>query len=292
MPCLDADIQSLQHRLVGNVSKIDGAELHVAGDLGDLDLARAFIDLVRAVHDLKNAFRSRKRGQDTRILIGDHVDRSRKFLGILKHCLNTANADAALARDHHPTAYCGDQNVLQVSDKVHDRSHDRAPHTRADRAGAKPLGDLAEFFDRLAFLTVSDYGLVGRDGLLDLSVELSEQSLTAHEIFAHELGKPRRYRNRKRNGDRRDQRHDRAVIKHHGKRTHQGQHTGDQRGDRLRDRVGDVFYIVGHARHDVAVSVCIGIANGKARDLTEQIVSHRAHRALREPCRQNALKIG
>ena len=208
-------------------------KIYVAVNVGGSDVGLALIYLVRRVENVKNTLGARKSGENGGVLVGYHVYRPRELFGVLEHSLYRAYRDISAA-EHEETAKARNENILQVADKVHYRSHNGAPDARAYRAAAEFVGYRREFFDRLRLLAVGDDRRVARHHLLNLPVELTEKRLLTDKVFAHEFCKHRGYYKSERNGEYRYKRYGGAEPQHHHNSADNGYNTGEQRGQRLR----------------------------------------------------------
>ncbi len=287
---LDLEIEILQNGLAGNVGEVDVTEGESAGHLFGTEIYLAFVDLGGFVHDLKHTLRAADCVEDRGELVRDLVDRTGELLGELDEKEDDCDLDAAVQREDD--ARDDDQEKADVVDDVHERTHNAAEDLRLDAGFAKLAADLAEALLRDLLAGERHDRAVAHDAFLNLCVELTEKLLLSDEIAAHALGDERGHENGDGNGDDADERHFPASVEHDGERADDDDQAGNERGNGLGDGIRDIFDIVGHTAHDVAVGMVVDVFDGELFDAAEKVVTHRADRSLRELCGKAALREG
>lgn len=162
---------------------------------------------------------------------------------------------------------------MEIPQKIHDRSHDRAPHPRLDRAVAQFAAFFPEHRERRALAVIGKDGGIGRDSFLHGAVERAKELLLTDEIAAHEFSQPCRYEERERQRHDRRQRENGGKAQHHDHGARDRENGREQRRDRLRDRARNVFRIIGHAREQIAVAVRVGVGDGEPGHFFKQVAA-------------------
>ena len=217
-------------------------------------------------------------------------DRLRKALDILDIGYDITDRDRSLRREH--CARYGDGNVSEVRHKVHHRHHETGQKLTLPAGGVELFVDDPEVLKLLLFTVEGFDDVVTREGLFDLTVDLSERLLLGEKVLLRDLHHDRDERNGDRQDHQRDERHERGDREHHHERADQRAHGCDQLCDALVQRLTQRIDVVGDAREHVAGLVGFKVSERHAVDLFADVAAHPVAHFLGNTAHDPALRKG
>ena len=283
---LDLEVEVVYHPFAGDIAEIHMLELDDA--LVNGQYAVAALILALSVKDGEDALRAGDGGLNLTVELSKLVDGAAELLGVDDKGRDHTH------RDHppegKPRAEGRDDHEGEVVDHVHQRPHGVADHIGNDAGFGQRIAGLSKVADGRILEIIGRDGLCGADLLLHNAVELAQQHLPLEVIAPHEHGHHTRHEDRQQHRHAGQQRQRDAVAEHHDHRADEHQHAGEQGRQRGTDDVGDIFGVVGHAAHEVAVRVIVQIGDGKRDDLAEKLCTQPINDPLTEACGQKALQ--
>ena len=288
LPGLHLQVEIIDDLLPGHIAEIHMAELdHSVARRHRLRPAPV---LALLIQDREDPLRACDRRLDLAEQLCKLVDGTGELLGI-----DDEGGDHAYG-DHSPKGKpcaegCHDDKGAVVQ-HVHDRPHGVADNVRDDPRAGQFISRPVKFRDGLLLQIVGRHGPAGRHLLLDDAVEGAEECLPLQVILPHQGGHDpgRRHGKDHRGAGQKRQRH--AEQKHDDHGADQRQDAGEHGGQRLADDVGDIFRVIRHAAHDIAVGVGVQIRDRQTDDLCEQFLPHPPHHVPGKLRREVALQKG
>lgn len=249
----------------------------------------AVVFLVGFIHQGENTGCAGKRGDDGVKLAGNLGHRHGKIARQGEEAgdhANGHNAGAAEAEIHdaangHGCTNKGNNDVLQIAETVHDWHH-RHGMAVGEIGGLFP-GFVAatHFLFGFAFVAKNFNDFFAVDDFFHIAVEGGKGGLLLHKVGAGNAGDfTGNFDHAKDAGDH-EQRQPNADGEHGNKDGDQREEGAHRRREGLAHHLAQGVHVVGVKAHDVAVFVAVKIANRQPLHLSEHVVAHAFHGALR-----------
>lgn len=250
----------------------------------------AVVDLVRFIHERKNARGTSERCDDGVELAGDlrhwhgKIAREREKAGDHAdgHRAKPADAEIGDATDGHGCADEGDDDVLEITEAVHDRHHGHG--VAVGKIGGFFPGFVAALHFFLGFVLVAENldDFFAVDDLFNVAIESGERGLLLHKIRTGKAGDESSDLDHAENTEHHENGQPDANRQHGNENGDECEERAHCCGEGLAHHLAQGVDVVGVEAHDVAVFVAVEIADRQALHFGEHVVAHAFHGALRD----------
>ena len=278
----------MQHTFFRHIRKVYVAEADLAPGMLHIEAAAAVFRGM--IHQFKDALRACNGSLHRTVQLRDLVDGAGKLLGIDDKCRNDTHRDQTL--QGKIAAECRHDDEADVGDAIHNGAHTAAQDLSTNADLSQFIGGFVKGILHRLLLIVGYDGFITGDHFFGMAVQATQHLAASTVDPTHDAGKLFGHQHSQHHSEHGHQCQLPAIPQHNCHGAYHRQYTGNQVTQTLRHRHGDIFHVVGHTAHNVAVGVGIHILDGQPHDLFKQILSQPTHDILAEECRDQRLTKG